>query len=85
MRQRINRAAICSSDNYAVSKRLHREYLAETHKARIENINMFSSSSEKSVGRTIGRPYATVFGHKVYLSLSEAEKANAVGITVHHE
>lgn len=85
MRQRINRAAICSSDNYAVSKRLHREYLAETHKARIENINMFSSSSEKPAGKMIGRPYVNVFGHKVYLSPSEAEKTIAVGITVHHE
>lgn len=85
MRQRINRAAICSSNNYSLSKKLHREYLAETHKARIENINMFSSSSEKSVGKVIGRPYATVFGHKVFLSPSEAESAITVGITIHHE
>lgn len=85
MRQRINRNAICSSDNYAASKRLHREYLAEIHKARIENINMFSSSSEKSIGKVIGRPYVNVFGHKVFLSPSEAERTKAVNINVHYE
>lgn len=85
MRQRINRNAICSSNNYALSKRVHKEYLASTHKARIENISMFSSSSEKSVGKVIGRPYVNVFGTKVYLSPSEAESAIAVGINVHHE
>lgn len=31
MRKRINRAAICSSDNYAVSKKLHRQYLEKAH------------------------------------------------------
>lgn len=82
MRQRINRAAICSSDNYAVSKRLHREYLKSTHEDRVANIAMMSYTGK---GRHIGRPYAYVFGHKVYLSPSEAERTMAVGITVHHE
>lgn len=85
MRQRINKAAICSSDNYAVSKRLHREYLKDTHEDRVKSINMFSSSSENPAGKIVGRPYVNVFGTKVYLSPSEAEKANAVNINVHYE
>lgn len=31
MRKRINRAAVCSSDNYSVSKRVHQMYLRERH------------------------------------------------------
>lgn len=85
MRQRINREAICSSDNYALSRKLHKEYLKETHQARVKNINMLSSSTENPVGKAIGRPYVKVFGNKVFLSISEAENAIAVGINVHHE
>lgn len=83
MRQRINRAAICSSDNYAVSKRLHREYLKSTHEDRVANIAMMSVTT--SVTNHIGRPYVYVFGHKVFLSPSEAERTMAVGITIHYE
>lgn len=82
MRQRINRAAICSSDNYAVSKRLHREYLKSTHEDRVANIAMMSFTGK---GKHIGRPYAYVFGHKVYLSTSEANMVKEAGITVHYE
>lgn len=31
MRKRINRAAVCSSDNYSASKRVHQMYLRERH------------------------------------------------------
>ena len=31
MRKRINRAAICNSDNYSTSKRVHQMYLRERH------------------------------------------------------
>lgn len=31
MRKRVNRAAVCSSDNYKVSKRLHLDFLNEQH------------------------------------------------------
>lgn len=31
MRKRINRAAVCSSDNYSDSKRVHQMYLRERH------------------------------------------------------
>lgn len=82
MRQRINRAAICSSDNYAASKRLHREYLKSTHEDRVANIAMMSFTDK---GKHIGRPYTNIFGHKVYLNASEASKANEAGITVHYE
>ena len=82
MRQRINRAAICSSDNYAASKRLHREYLKSTHKDRVANIAMMSVTN---VVNHIGRPYTNIFGHKVYLNTSEASMANEAGITVHYE
>lgn len=82
MRQRINRAAICSSDNYVSSKRIHREYLKSTHEDRVANIAMMSFTS---TGNHIGRPYANVFGHKVYLTASDVTMANEAGITVHYE
>ncbi len=83
MRQRINREAICSSDNYAVSKRLHREYLKNTHEDRV-NYLMTSHSTEKPVGKIVGRPYANVFGTKVYLN---AHEVNVLGtsINIHYE
>ena len=84
MRQRINRNAICSSNNYEVSKRLHREYLKNTHEDRVANIAMMSFTS-KGTGNHIGRPYAYVFGHKVFLNTSEVTMANEAGITVHYE
>ena len=31
MRQRVNRAAVCSSENYNTSKKLHLDYLNEQH------------------------------------------------------
>lgn len=31
MRKRVNRAAVCSSENYAASRRLHMAYLSEKH------------------------------------------------------
>lgn len=31
MRQRVNRAAVCSSDNYKLSKLLHLDFLKEQH------------------------------------------------------
>ena len=83
MREHINRAAICSSDNYAASKRLHREYLKSTHESRVANISMMSVTT--SVTNHIGRPYTNIFGHKVYLNASEASMANEAGITVHYE
>ena len=82
MRQRISRAAICSSDNYAASKRLHREYLKSTHEDRVANIAMMSYTGK---GKHIGRPYACVFGHKIYLNASEANMVKGAGIDIHYE
>lgn len=31
MRKRINKNAVCSSENYSASKRVHQEYLKESH------------------------------------------------------
>ena len=83
MRQRINREAICSSDNYALSKKLHKEYLFSTHEERV-NYLMTSHSTEKPVGKIVGRPYANVFGTKVYLN---AYEVNVLGtsINIHYE
>lgn len=46
MRQRINKAAICSSANYAASKRVHKQHLEEAHASFCAF--SFSTSSEKS-------------------------------------
>lgn len=84
MRQRINREAICSSDNYIVSKRLHREYLSSTHEKRI-NYLMTSHSTEKSIGRPVGRPYVKVWGKKMYIPRDKADVTEQCGMKVYWE
>lgn len=83
MRQRINRAAICSSDNYAVSKRLHREYLKSTHEDRVANIAMMSVTT--SVTNHIGRPYVKVWGKKMYIPRDRADTTEQCSIKVYWE
>lgn len=62
MRKRINRAAICSSENYEASHRAHLTMLKENH----ISLNI----SVKKV------PYVLCFGRKMYLTPAEAASIN---------
>lgn len=46
MRKRIKTAAICSSDNYAVSKRAHKQMLERNH---VDNAAVFATISSTNV------------------------------------
>lgn len=46
MRKRINRAAICSSENYRASKRAHKVFLEESHR----NFNLLAISEKINCG-----------------------------------
>lgn len=73
MRSRINRAAICSSSNYALSKRLHREYLKEAH-ASFTGFS-FSTSSEEPAWHPATKTIM-VFGKPMVITYSEYEERN---------
>lgn len=85
MRKRVNPNAVCSSKNYALSKRLHREYLERTHDDRMMSISMMSFSIENPTVTHWTRAYLLVFGKKVYLSREEVQKAIDSGYYVHYE
>ena len=53
MRRRINKAAICSSENYSASKRVHRVMLKANH----NSFHMFAAS-EKCEGLSLKRQIA---------------------------
>lgn len=75
MRNRINRRAICSSDNYQKSKRLHLEMLEEKH----SHFKTITVNGELSVdvpvvkGNRITPKFKTirVFGHNMRVSIEE--------------
>lgn len=58
MRKKINRKAICSSDNYELSKKVHKEYLREIH----ENFN---------IEITVKIPYIKCFGTLIKITIEE--------------
>lgn len=60
MRKKINRKAICSSDNYELSKKVHKEYLREIH----ENFN---------IEITVKIPYIKCFGTLVKITIEETK------------
>ena len=49
MRKRINRAAICSSENYKASKRLHLDYLNDKH----QHFKEFTINGELAIDQPI--------------------------------
>ena len=60
MRKKINRTAICSSDNYELSKKVHKEYLREIH----ENFN---------IEITVKIPYIKCFGNLLQITIEETK------------
>lgn len=75
MRKRINRAAICSSENYAASKKLHKQMLNEKH----SHFSYLSTTGEVSIDQPIlvnRKPvqrYKTIriFGKEMKLTIEE--------------
>lgn len=75
MKNRINRAAVCSSDNYQKSRRLHMEYLSEKH----SHFNEIIVNGEMSFDQPIFKKgqmqpqYKTirVFGHNMRVTIEE--------------
>lgn len=63
MRKRINRAAVCSSDNYELSKKIHRQYLKELHESF-------------SIEITVKVPYVRCFGNLIEITNEEANNLN---------
>lgn len=82
MRKRININAVCSSDNYAASRRAHIKALAVSQRDRLEAISQMTTESASS-SITIHCNYqVVVFGHNVIMSSSEAMKAKELGFTI---
>lgn len=85
-RQRINCQAVCSSENYAVSKKLHHKYLKDTHDERVKQIaDMEITISNPTVKHNHQRPYIMVFDTKVVLNQEDALYASRAGFKVYYE
>ena len=67
MRTRFKQSRVCSSDNYILSKKLHKAYLIEKHN---NNAIVLEHIIEK---RTIKKAFVKVFGELMPISLEEAE------------
>lgn len=62
MRKRVNRAAICSSENYVGSKKLHRQMLEEKHKSFCFVITNTAAPKHKTI---------KVFGKDMQVTVDE--------------
>lgn len=85
MRPRVNPSAICSSDNYQESKRLHKQYLKDTHDDRMHSISMMSFSIRNPKVTHYSRAYIEVFGKRLYLKGCEIGRAKDAGYAIHYE
>lgn len=82
MRKRINRAAICSSDNYSTSKRVHQMYLRERH----AHFNEMVVNGEIAFDQPIfkeGKPIQKfktirVFGKEMRITIEEFREHNTL-------
>ena len=86
-RKRINPLAVCSSNNYRTSKRVHTEYLKATHEDRMKVINniVFNNYSEPVAKEIhIGRPYIVIFGKKKYLTKEGIEVCKRANTLIPH-
>lgn len=69
MRKRIKLNAICSSENYRISKRIHIQFIKNEH---IRNIEMLSEINACIPNKKIA--YTKIFGVEYRLTESEIEK-----------
>ena len=70
MRQRFKTSRLCSSDNYVVSKRIHKQDIINSHN---NNKAVIATIVER---RTNKIPYVRIFGKLMQISLEEATEIN---------
>lgn len=85
MRKRFNPNALCSSENYAQSRRAHKEFLERTHDERMKPISMMSFSFENPKVTHWTKAYIQVFGKKMYLERGDVQRTVDAGYNVHYE
>ena len=69
MRQRFKTSRLCSSDNYVISKRIHKQDIINSH-------NNNKAVIAAIVERRTKIPYVRVFGELMRISIEEATEIN---------
>lgn len=68
MRQKFKRSRVCSSDNYVISKKLHKAFLIEEHdKNAVVLEHIITKHSTK-------KAFVKCFGELMPITLEEAER-----------
>ena len=70
MRQRFKTSRLCSSDNYEISRKIHKQDIISSHN---NNKAVIAAIVER---RTNKIPYVRVFGELMQISLEEATEIN---------
>ena len=70
MRKRFKTSRLCSSDNYIVSKRIHRQDIINSHN---NNKSIIATMVAKKTDKT---PYVRIFGELMKISMEEATMVN---------
>lgn len=70
MRQRFKTSRLCSSDNYVISKKIHKQDIINSHN---NNKAIIAAIVER---RTDKIPYVRVFGNLMQISIEEATRVN---------
>lgn len=89
MRKRFNPNAVCSSENYSASKRIHKELLQERHNSFSVNMATFSSvegEGKKAALLPVAKSHMVtihVFGQPVKVTQEEYEN-HCQGFTKHY-
>ena len=69
MRQRFKTSRLCSSDNYVISKKIHKQDIINSH-------NNNKAIIAAIVERRTKIPYVRVFGELMQISIEEATEIN---------
>lgn len=69
MRQRFKTSRLCSSDNYVISRKIHKQDIINSH-------NNNKAVIAAIVERRNKIPYVRVFGELMQISIEEATKIN---------
>lgn len=85
MRQRFNPNAICSSSNYRASKRVHKQYLKDTHNKRMQAISLINFSTPVGSAKHYGRPYINSWGRRIDVPMNKVKDLEQTGFTIHYE
>lgn len=70
MRKRFKTSRLCSSDNYIVSKRIHRQDIINSHN---NNKSIIATMVANKIDKT---PYVRIFGELMKISMEEATRVN---------